>query len=160
RARARRPCGRRRDRTRPPSPSGSRRRPARPRRARVDSSCAPRRPAPRSRHGCAGRTRRSGPLTWPRKMGEACGPAKPEPSPLPAAEMDSEPRRPPLEVPVTPGTLDRALALVRLLRASCPWDAEQTATSLVPHLLEETHEVVDAIHSGEAQALEGELGDL
>ncbi len=60
----------------------------------------------------------------------------------------------------TPGSLDRALALVRFLRAHCPWDARQTARTLVPHLLEETHEVVDAIHSGDGDALEGELGDL
>jgi MazG family protein len=68
--------------------------------------------------------------------------------------------RPPLEVPRTPGTLDRALALVRLLRVHCAWDAEQTAATLVPHLIEETHEVVDAIHAGDPSALEGELGDL
>ncbi len=74
--------------------------------------------------------------------------------------MAMEPSRPPLEVPRTDGTLDRALALVRLLRVHCPWDAEQTASSLVPHLLEETHEVVDAIHDGDQSALEGELGDL
>jgi MazG family protein len=36
----------------------------------------------------------------------------------------------------------------------------QTAESLIPHLLEETHEVVDAIHAKDARALEGELGDL
>jgi MazG family protein len=30
----------------------------------------------------------------------------------------------------------------------------------VPHLLEETHEVVDAIHDDDTDALEGELGDL
>ncbi len=59
-----------------------------------------------------------------------------------------------------PGALDRALALVRFLRAECSWDREQTAESLVPHLLEETHEVVDAIHAGDSVALEGELGDL
>lgn len=59
-----------------------------------------------------------------------------------------------------PGTLDRALALVRYLRSECPWDAEQTAESLVPHLLEETHEVVDAIRDGDETELEGELGDL
>lgn len=59
-----------------------------------------------------------------------------------------------------PGALDRALALVRHLRAECPWDAEQTAESLIPHLLEETHEVVDAIREGDADQLEGELGDL
>jgi len=66
----------------------------------------------------------------------------------------------PLEVPGPEGTLDRALALVRLLRAHCPWDAAQTASTLVPHLLEETHEVVDAIHDDDPDALEGELGDL
>ena len=66
----------------------------------------------------------------------------------------------PLEVPGPEGTLDRALALVRLLRAHCPWDAAQTASTLVPHLLEETHEVVDAVHDDDADALEGELGDL
>jgi MazG family protein len=74
----------------------------------------------------------------------------PPPSPVPGSDHAER----------TPGDLDRALALVRFLRASCPWDARQTARSLVPHLLEETHEVVDAVHSGDARALEGELGDL
>jgi len=59
-----------------------------------------------------------------------------------------------------PGTLDRALSLVRHLRSECAWDAEQTAESLIPHLLEETHEVVDAIRGGDVRELEGELGDL
>jgi tetrapyrrole methylase family protein/MazG family protein len=35
--------------------------------------------------------------------------------------------------------------LTRTLRERCPWDIEQTHASLVPHLLEETYEVVDAI---------------
>ena len=59
-----------------------------------------------------------------------------------------------------PGSLDRALALVRFLRQECPWDREQTAESLIPHLLEETHEVVDAIRDGDPKQLRGELGDL
>ena len=59
-----------------------------------------------------------------------------------------------------PGTLDRAVRLVRFLRQNCTWDAEQTAESLIPHLLEETHEVVDAIRDGRTQDVEGELGDL
>jgi nucleoside triphosphate diphosphatase len=59
-----------------------------------------------------------------------------------------------------PGTLDRALALVRFLRAECPWDRAQTAASLVPHLLEEAHEVADAIHEGRTEDLAEELGDL
>jgi MazG family protein len=49
---------------------------------------------------------------------------------------------------------------VRFLRRECSWDREQTAESLIPHLLEETHEVVDAIRDGDPGALEGELGDL
>jgi MazG family protein len=56
--------------------------------------------------------------------------------------------------------LDRALELVRFLRANCPWDRAQTPVTLVPYLLEETHEVVDAIHDADTHALEGELGDL
>ncbi len=40
--------------------------------------------------------------------------------------------------------------LTRTLREQCPWDIEQTHASLVPHLLEETYEVVDAIHALEA----------
>ena len=56
--------------------------------------------------------------------------------------------------------MDRALDLVRFLRRECPWDREQTAESLVPHLLEETHEVVDAIHARDDEGLTGELGDL
>jgi tetrapyrrole methylase family protein/MazG family protein len=41
-------------------------------------------------------------------------------------------------------------ALTRTLREQCPWDIEQTHQSLVPHLLEETYEVVDAIHALDA----------
>jgi len=59
-----------------------------------------------------------------------------------------------------PGELERALALVRFLRRHCPWDREQTPRSLIPHLLEEAHEVVDAIQDGVPAALEAELGDL
>lgn len=49
---------------------------------------------------------------------------------------------------------------MRYLRSACPWDAKQTAESLIPYLLEESHEVVDAIHSGDPGRLEDELGDL
>ena len=60
----------------------------------------------------------------------------------------------------TEGTLDRALAIVEFLRANCPWDRAQTAESLIPYLIEESREVVDAIRSGDGGQLEGELGDL
>lgn len=55
---------------------------------------------------------------------------------------------------------DRALDLVRFLRARCPWDAEQTPTSLVPYLLEEAHEAAEAIGEGNDPLLAKELGDL
>ncbi len=58
------------------------------------------------------------------------------------------------------GTLDRALAIVEFLRENCPWDRAQTAESLIPYLIEESQEVVDAIRAEDAGELEGELGDL
>ncbi len=57
-------------------------------------------------------------------------------------------------------------SLTRTLREQCPWDIEQTHASLIPHLLEETYEVVDALQAFDAddpstdEALIEELGDL
>ena len=42
----------------------------------------------------------------------------------------------------------------------CPWDKEQTHTSLKPCLLEETYELLDAIDDGDAKKLTEELGDV
>lgn len=57
--------------------------------------------------------------------------------------------------------LDRALELVRFLRAGCPWDAAQTPVSLTPYLLEESAELADAIIEGaEDEKLRSEIGDL
>jgi MazG family protein len=56
--------------------------------------------------------------------------------------------------------LGRSLALVRYLRDHCDWDARQTTGSLRPYLLEEAHEVADAILSGRDDDLRRELGDL
>src|SRR5690554_772795 len=56
--------------------------------------------------------------------------------------------------------LDRALDLVRFLRAHCPWAAAQTPSTLLPYLLEEAHEVADAVAEQDDAALPGELGDL
>jgi len=54
------------------------------------------------------------------------------------------------------------LALQAQLRApgGCPWDCEQTHKSLRTFLLEETHEVLDAMDSGDAKEFSSELGDL
>jgi ATP diphosphatase len=62
--------------------------------------------------------------------------------------------------PDSGGVLDRALALVEVLRARCPWDAAQTPATLAPLLLEEAHEVVEAIGAGDDPGLRDELGDL
>jgi len=56
--------------------------------------------------------------------------------------------------------------LARTLRERCPWDIEQTHQSLLPFLIEETYEVVDAIHGLDPddpvsdEHLIEELGDL
>ncbi|MDE3054081.1 MAG: nucleoside triphosphate pyrophosphohydrolase [Gemmatimonadota bacterium] len=46
------------------------------------------------------------------------------------------------------------------LRVRCEWDAAQTHESLRPYLIEEAHEVDDAIRSGDDRQLREELGDL
>ncbi|MEO5664658.1 MAG: MazG family protein [Nocardioides sp.] len=50
--------------------------------------------------------------------------------------------------------------VMRRLRAECPWKAEQTHRSLARYLLEETHETLEAIDSGDPEHLREELGDL
>lgn len=60
----------------------------------------------------------------------------------------------------TPRSLDDALALMRDLRARCEWDRVQTHDSLRPYLIEEAHEVDDAIAQGNDAVLRDELGDL
>ena len=52
------------------------------------------------------------------------------------------------------------LDVMRRLRAECPWTAAQTHRSLARYLLEETHETVEALDSGDAVLLREELGDL
>lgn len=45
-------------------------------------------------------------------------------------------------------------------KGGCPWDLEQTPQSLIPYVIEEAYEVVDAIRGGEEDAIADELGDL
>jgi MazG family protein len=63
----------------------------------------------------------------------------------------------------SPGALfERLLEIMARLRGpdGCPWDREQTRTSLKPYLLEEAYEVLEAIEGGDPRAFEEELGDL
>ncbi|UCF21256.1 MAG: nucleoside triphosphate pyrophosphohydrolase [Gemmatimonadota bacterium] len=76
-------------------------------------------------------------------------------------EMPENNELPPKEKPSAPGILDRALDLVRFLRAGCPWDAAQTPASLTPYLLEESAELAEAILDGvDDHRLQSEIGDL
>ena len=59
--------------------------------------------------------------------------------------------------------LAELVAVVDRLRdpiGGCPWDLEQTHRSLIPYVLEEAHEVADAIRQGNDDHLAEELGDL
>jgi MazG family protein len=63
----------------------------------------------------------------------------------------------------SPGALvERLLEIMARLRGlnGCPWDREQTRTSLKPYLLEEAYEVIEALEGSDPQAVEEELGDL
>ena len=63
----------------------------------------------------------------------------------------------------SPGALfERLLDIMHSLRgpSGCPWDREQTTTSLKPYLIEEAYEVLEAVESGRPEALREELGDL
>ena len=60
---------------------------------------------------------------------------------------------------------ERLLDLVRVMArlrgpGGCPWDAEQTHASLARHLLEETHELLEAIETGDDDQMRDELGDV
>ena len=56
--------------------------------------------------------------------------------------------------------LEEVVARLRDPQGGCPWDLEQTHQSLVPYVLEEAHEVADAIRHGDDSHLKEELGDL
>ena len=55
---------------------------------------------------------------------------------------------------------DDLVEIMARLRMGCPWDREQTHRTLVPYLIEETFEVVEAIEISHLEGLCEELGDL
>jgi XTP/dITP diphosphohydrolase len=59
--------------------------------------------------------------------------------------------------------LQRLIEVVAQLRSpdgGCPWDLAQTPQTLMPYVIEEAYEVVDALHTGNQAAIAEELGDL
>ena len=57
---------------------------------------------------------------------------------------------------------EELLGIVQTLRGEngCPWDKEQTHKSLIPCLLEESYELVEALENDDAKLMEEELGDV
>ncbi|MEM9854193.1 MAG: nucleoside triphosphate pyrophosphohydrolase [Pseudomonadota bacterium] len=61
------------------------------------------------------------------------------------------------------GGMPRLIEIMRRLRdpgTGCPWDIEQTFSTIAPYTIEEAYEVADAIARQDWPELEGELGDL
>ena len=56
--------------------------------------------------------------------------------------------------------LQELMIMLRDKKYGCPWDLEQTLTSLIPHTIEEVYEVVDAIEKKNSEEMLDELGDL
>lgn len=60
----------------------------------------------------------------------------------------------------TPPSLDDTLELMHDLRKRCEWDAAQTHDTLRPYLIEEAHELDDAIRDHNDEQMREELGDV
>jgi len=59
--------------------------------------------------------------------------------------------------------IERLLAIMAQLRDpehGCPWDRAQSWSTIVPHTLEEAHELADAVAEGDPQRIRDELGDV
>jgi ATP diphosphatase len=85
------------------------------------------------------------------------------------ADSDLPPDASTIAKPVVPAVgrtageaFDALVELMRILRApgGCPWDREQTLDTLKPFVLEEAHEVIEAIERRDYDDLRGEIGDL
>ena len=65
-----------------------------------------------------------------------------------------------LDTKLTP--FERLVRIMAILRSpdGCAWDRKQTHQSLLPYLIEETYEVVEAVQAGDYDELRDELGDL
>jgi tetrapyrrole methylase family protein/MazG family protein len=59
-------------------------------------------------------------------------------------------------------TFESLLKVVEALRGpdGCPWDKEQTHRTLTPYAIEESHELAEAIETGDQREMISELGDL
>ena len=59
--------------------------------------------------------------------------------------------------------VDELLKIMAILRdpvKGCPWDRQQTHTSILPFTIEEVYELAEAIQQNDVDAIRNELGDL
>jgi MazG family protein len=70
--------------------------------------------------------------------------------------MKKKPKKKVVKLPETESFLE----VVHRLRKECPWDRKQTHKTLIPYLLEEAYETIDAIESKSVAQFREELGDL
>ena len=76
---------------------------------------------------------------------------------MPPSTSESQPLSPSL------AAIQRLITVIAQLRhpeTGCPWDLAQTPASLIPYVIEEAYEVVEAIYGGQSTAIAEELGDL
>lgn len=65
--------------------------------------------------------------------------------------------------PAATGRIEQLIEVMAALRTpgtGCPWDLEQSFSTIAPFTIEEAYEVVDAIERGDMGELKEELGDL
>ncbi len=87
-------------------------------------------------------------MIWSATVKMQADPALPDLTPLPGKQTGAA-------VSNLVGLMQRLLA-----PGGCPWDREQTLETLIPYLVEETYEVIDALHHGSPDDHREELGDL
>jgi MazG family protein len=81
---------------------------------------------------------------------------------MPTSDTHPLPDLTPLPGKQTGVEVSKLVGLMQKLLApgGCPWDREQTLETLIPYLIEETYEVIDALHEGTVDDHREELGDL
>jgi nucleoside triphosphate diphosphatase len=83
---------------------------------------------------------------------------------MPASSNDNAANTDPNRLPDgRDGNIADLIEVMARLRApvgGCPWDVEQTFSTIAPYTIEEAYEVADAIARGDMAALKDELGDL
>lgn len=56
--------------------------------------------------------------------------------------------------------MDKLYEIIKRLRKECPWDSKQTEKSLIPYIIEESYELIDAIENNDVKGKKDELGDF